>query len=334
LSNPDLELRLNSAVDSGGPPTAEIRALSQPGVFDTIPGRAGHHAPALAELPDGTLLAAWSSYAGPHELQDTAIYTARRPIGGGWSTPVKLIEREAAVGNPVLYAEGERVWLFYAVAPLGWGSASIEFVVSEDAGETWSAPRAMPGPIGSNVRFPPIRLSSGELLLPAYDDLLQRSLFFASDDGTRWTLRSMLESGIPSSNIQPSIVERGDGSVLAVMRNSESGGLWSSQSLDGGRRWAAPRETAIPNPASPAALLRLQSGTLMLIFNDSPEIRCPLSAAYSFDDGASWTAGEVLADCPGEVAYPAAMQDAAGTVHVLYSHDRRYIGHIEMAENE
>ncbi len=322
----------------GGPPTPLVTAgepifLSE-FICDGIPGRAGSHAPTVAALPDGELLAAWYSYVGPGELDGADIYVSRKAAGArDWTTPTLLIDRPEAVGNPVLYAEGERGWLFYAVVPgTGWSTAHVEVQRSYDGGQTWSSPSTLPGPLGTNVRFPPVRLGDGTLLLPAYNDLLPRSLFFASADGDHWTLRSELTTGPVRAVLQPSFAVLDDGRLLTVMRNGGGGWLWAAQSVDNGRTWRASAASGFPNPDSPAALLRPASGNLILVFNDSATLRRPLAVAVSADEGVTWHPPRVLVDGDGEYAYPSAVQTPDGLIHVVYSHDRERIGHLVFNE--
>ena len=302
-------------------------------VFESIDGRIGSHAPTIAALPDGELLAAWYSYSGPGELDDSAIFTARRPPGQTeWSAPVLHLDRAEPEGNPVLYCEGHSVWLFSAVAPLGWSTARIEWQHSTDRGATWTLPAAVDGPLGSNVRYPPVRTADGELLLPAYDDLLLRSLFFASGDGFSWALRSHVTTDQPHANLQPSMARLASGRLLAVMRNTGQEFLWAMASDDSGRTWSPPINAAFANPASPAALLMLQSGRLLLIFNDSATQRRPLSATLSDDEGQTWLSPRVVMDGQGDFAYPAAVQTGDGLIHIVYSNNRANIGHVTINE--
>lgn len=315
------------------PPAGQAPFFRRDVVVADIPGKVGHHAPTIVAFDDGELLAAWYSYDGPHELQGAAIYAARRPAGRDeWGAPFVLRDTVVGDGNPVLYAEGEAVWLFCAAAPLGWSSAHVDALRSADRGRTWSAARTLDGPPGTNVRFPPVRLGDGTLVLPAYDDLLQRSLFFASADGERWALRSIIAEPPQQQAIQPSIASGADGALLAVMRNRGKGELWASSSDDGGRSWSRARASGFPSPDSPAALARLASGRLLIVFNDDATERRRLSAALSADDGASWSRPRVLVDDAGEIAYPGVAGEASGAIHVVYSHDRRWIGDVEMNE--
>lgn len=301
---------------------------------DAGDGEQGCHAPTITALSTGDLLAAWYAYDGPGELDGADIHVARRLRDSeAWSTPELVIDRREAVGNPVLYSEGEEVWLFFAVVPgSGWSTSRIEFVRSPDGGHTWGEPEVVAGPLGANVKYPPVRLESGELLLPAYSDLIVRSLFYVSTDGERWLLRSDLSTPAPHANLQPAVVQLADGRLLSVMRNAGGGWLWWAVSDDGGRRWSQPMDSGFPNPGSPAALARLRSGNLALVFNDSEAERRPLSITISADEGQTWHPPRVLADGPGELAYPAITQTPDGVVHIVYSHDRERIEHLALNE--
>ena len=318
---------------SDGFATAGDVVLESRLVFEAIEGRIGSHAPTIAALPDGELLAAWYSYKGPGELDDSAIFMARRAPGGvDWSTPALHLDRAEPEGNPVLYSEQDNVWLFSAVAPLGWSTARIEWQHSVDRGLTWSAPAALDGPLGSNVRYPPVRTTEGELLLPAYDDFFLRSFFFVSSDGFAWTLRSNVATEPPHGNIQPSTVRLTSGRLLAVMRNTGQEFLWVMASDDSGRTWSSPMNSGFANPASPTVLLKLHSGRLLLVFNDSATLRRPLSATLSDDDGQTWLPPRVVINGQGDFAYPAAVQTGDGLIHIVYSNNRANIGHVTLNE--
>ncbi len=312
-------------VQSAGDPVF----LDEP-IFNEIPGKSGHHAPTITVFPDGELLASWFSFAGPHELDGSAIYMSRKLPGEPWQTPWLHTDHPEGDGNPVLYSEGDHVWFFQAVVPFGWSTANILVQQSDDRGHTWSAAKTLSAWPGSNTRFPPIRLPCGMLLLPAYDDLLSRSLFFISSDGDTWSELSSITT--EPACIQPSIVQLDSGQILAVMRNKAAGWLWFSVSDDSGRSWQAPTDSGFPNPASPTALLRLQSGDLAMIFNDSNTTRSPLSISLSADKGRTWPATKVLLSGDDDYAYPAAVQAPDGLIHIVYSVSKQQIRHIVINE--
>lgn len=325
---PDVVLVFNVNEPAEAIAPDEAPTFASAPIAATIEGKSGSHAATILALDDGELLAGWYSYEGPHELDGSAVYLARRRIGASaWDPPILHRTTAGGIGNPVLYAEGDRVWLFQAVVAGGWSTSSIEFQVSDDRGLTWSSPFRIAGPLGSNVHAPPLRTRDGRLLLPAYDDLLQRCLFFTSSDGLSWELNSVVATPWPHQAIQPASVVLESGRLLAVMRNVGKGWLWVMASDDGGTRWSEPGDSGFPNPASPAALLRLSQGYLLMVYNDSDTQRRPLSVALSADDGRTWPYRRVLADGESTYSYPAVAQAPDGMIHVAYSHGREHIEH-------
>ncbi len=323
-------------------PFNDATAVSPPGdlephfstrpIFAAIAGKSGSHAPTIVTFDDASLLAAWFSYTGPSELDGSAIFVSRHPASGGaWTAPMLLVDGPAGDGNPVLYAEGHRVWLFFVRVPFGWATAQLSLMRSEDRGITWTQPVTLPVGIGTNVKFPPLRLAGGELLLPAYSDLFTQSLFFVSaDDGASWTLRSTLYTPPPFECLQPSVARLVDGRLLTVMRNRGQGFLWVAASDDEGRTWSTPQDSGFGNPGSPAALLRLADGALLMVLNNDPLSRRTLSATLSRDDGRTWTLPRVVVAGAGAYSYPALAEAPGGLVHLVYSYERQRIEHVEL----
>ena len=301
-------------------------------IFSELPGYAGSHAGSLVVLPTGELLAAWYAYTGPHELDGSAILMASfDPNAETWSTPWVHIDRPEGDGNPVLYAEGNELWLFQSVVPFRWSSAHIAFQRSHDGGLTWDEPRTLTSRLGSNVKYPPLRLANGALLLPAYEDLVQQSLFYASDDGESWNLRSELFTAAPVQNSQPSIVQLANGRLIATMRNAGSW-LWTAASDDNGASWTAPQTANFAHPGSAAHLIQLANGHLLLVFNNDKDSRRKLTVALSGDDGVSWPNRRIIADGEARYSYPFAIQAPDGDIHILYTYDRQRIEHVTLNE--
>lgn len=301
-------------------------------IFQSIPGKTGSHAAAITALPDGELLAAWYSYEGPRELDGATIYVSRRIAGSSrWTAPAPLIDASENVGNPVLYSEDDRVWLFHSAAPQGWATSRIHWQVSEDRGHTWSPSSVIPSPVGWNVRYPPVRTASGLLLLPAYTELVPRSVFYQSHDGQAWSL--MGEVRTSPDNIQPSVARLPDDRLVAVMRNCAGGWLWAMGSNDAGRHWSQPMDSGFANPDSSACITALAGGNLLLVFNDSPSQRTPLTAALSADGGQTWPIRKVIVQGNKSYSYPSVAQTSDGLIHLVFSLGRDRIEHVEFNES-
>lgn len=320
--DPELGLCFNEPI---GPETTP-RPAGRPHHVDTlvvenIPGRQGHHGATVIALPNGDLLAAWYSAAGPNELDGAAIFLARRPAHATqWEAPYPLPDATTRSANPVLHRAGDEIWLFYASVPiLGWSNARIEQRISTDGGGTWSESFSVCAITGANVRYPPVEMGPDGWLLGAYDDLWKSSLFLHSPDGRTWSLRASLSTGSEPACIQPSVVRLSTGRLLAVMRNAGGTWLWVTASADQGRTWSAPRDSGLPNPSSATALVRGEDGTLFLIYNDSRTARSHLTVAWSPDEGCTWPARRLLRPAEEINAYPSAIGAADGMVHVVFT---------------
>lgn len=307
------------------------------------------HASTLAILPNGDVLAAW--FGGAYEkASDVAIWMSRRN-GGKWNAPSKAVDVEGiAHWNPVLYAEGSHVWLYYKIGHEipAW---STRIIRSEDEGHSWTEPEELvPGDTGGRgpVRNKPIRLSDGTLLAPAsveYRDpeapgkeIWEAFVDISKDDGRTWTLSRTVpvdQGGLvgtlhgPSKGlIQPTLWTSGGSQVHMFLRSTECF-VYRSDSQDAGRSWSTAVPTHLPNNNSGIDVVRLDNGRLALVYNrvrgyttDSP--RTPLTVGFSSDNGKTWVEEIVLEDGPGEYSYPAIVA-RGNELYITYTWKRERI---------
>lgn len=127
------------------------------------------------------------------------------------------------------------------------------------------------------------------------------------DDGEQWhdpdvELKVQTPSIGTYGAVEPVVVERGDG-VLWMLIRTQLGRFYESTSLDGAR-WSATRPSNLLSSDSPAGLVRLSDGRLVLLWNKC--LRFPyahggrhvLHAAVSEDDGATWMGHREVARDP------------------------------------
>ncbi len=101
-----------------------------------------------------------------------------------------------------------------------------------------------------------------------------------------------------------------------------------SESHDGGQTWSEGRDTEFPNPNAAIDFLKLKNGHLLLVYNDSPIDRTPLTVAISTDGDKSWPFRREIATGDFDYAYPYAIQGRDGKIHLVYtSHGRSVINH-------
>ncbi|RJS84879.1 hypothetical protein CW702_01860 [Candidatus Bathyarchaeota archaeon] len=291
-------------------------------IFRQIPSRPFNHAPTIAVLPRGDILAAW--YSGSFEgARDVAILSSRLVKSeGGWSDPAILIDTpNKCDGNPVLFVDryGD-LWLFYVVMHgETWETCTLNYVKSTDDGRSWGEHGVIRKEFGWMTRNKPLILSNGDVLLPIYDEVNWRSLVLISeDDGRTWTPYGDIKT--PCGVIQPTVVELEEGELLMYMRTGGEGGyIWKSISRDYGRTWSRPVKTGIKNPNSAIEMIKTYEGNLVLVFNDSSRQRTPLKVALSEDGGETWSYTKTLESGVGEFSYPSITQDFEGMIHVVYT---------------
>lgn len=176
--------------------------------------------------------------------------------------------------------------------------------------------------LGWQPRCKPTRLKSGRILLPLYTDTFSISLMAISDDGGQtWRASEPL---IGFGAIQPSVLERKDGVLVAYMReNGFTGKIRTSQSRDGGETWGPVETIPLDNPGSGLDAVKLQSGNWLLIYNDTRRGRHQLAVSLSDDEGATWKWTRYLEKEPeggGSFHYPCIIQGQDGAIHAVYSY--------------
>ncbi|MFC5828219.1 sialidase family protein [Nonomuraea insulae] len=296
------------------------------------------HAAAIAQAPQGDMLTVY--YGGASEgAPDQALYMSRLAAGKKtWSKPeVVFDEPGKADGNPVLWSDGKRLYLFFVtIEGHGWEQAPIRLITSDDGGHTWSDPAYIRKEWGWMVGTNPIRMSNGEVLLPIYDESESRSGFYVfSQDMSTWKAYPE-DTGswirTPNGSIQPTVAEVEPGRLVAYLRTGDQA-IYRSESTDFGRTWSAPVAEPIGNPNSRVATLKLADGNLVLAYNPWVEHRSPMRLSLSPDKGHTWAnTVDVEAQSGPQFTYPVLTQSADGFIHMVYSYNRNNIRHVVFNE--
>lgn len=279
------------------------------------PTFSGHnHSPAIAECPNGDLLAVWYSCVDEAGTELNNLASRLRAGATEWQ-PASLFWDGADVNDhaPKLWWDGEQT-LFHLVR----GHRENIVRQSTDNGVTWSRPQIIQpwSEIGNQL----IRTRDGTILMT--QDVTTTSLTKSSDGGRTWTSETIADKKLAHRNGSPArhvgihapVVELADGRLMSFGRlNSESEQKAfqfktpASFSSDGGRTWTH-EATEFPAISSVQrqVLIRLREGPLLFCsFTDlSANARHPkgmtfksrkgdfngagLFAAVSFDDGKTW----------------------------------------------
>lgn len=331
------------------PPPAAASTLPATFSAEMLPS-AGEsaHAATLAQLPDGRLVAAW--FAGSREgAADVAVWFSTQGKEG-WSRPQAIATRETTaggtfayvrkVGNPVLYAEGGWLHLWYvSVAVGGWAGSSLNHSVSTDHGKSWSKPEKLQTSPFANIstlgRTSPIALADGGLGLPVYHEFIAKHGEWLRLSATGQII-DKVRMRHDVRTLQPAVVAFDAQRAIAFLRDAGSGNnkVQVAQTDNGGLSWQAGEALNVPNPNASVAALRLRSGRLLLAGNP-PNGREALLLWISADDGKTWQASRTIETAPdagAEFSYPALLLGRDGRIHLAYTWRRLGIKHAAFSE--
>lgn len=327
--------------------------------------KGSNHGSNICEGPNGEIIAVW--YGGTGEKhEDVQIWMSKKFKGEKWTKPM-VIEKEgrnskipaemeefeggnSSEGNPVIYFEKEqgRLHLWWITiygfgGQRGWSTGFIKYKHSDDLGKTWvlkedGTPRLLHDFWGEMIKNKPIRLSNGEMILPAMTEWTSYSPVYykcAGDEFKKGCLESKWTkvNGPGTGCFQPTLAELKPGHILSLMRTSKTSKFnkmaAQQESLDYGKTWDEARvnKFGFYNCNANSDMVKLQNGHLVYVFNDSPEIRNPLTATLSEDGGKTWSYKKNIVHSPEEpgtrFAYPATIQSSDGLIHVTFSNTNR-----------
>ena len=124
----------------------------------------------------------------------------------------------------------------------------------------------------------------------------------SDDRGHTWRRSGEVTVDTPRGVMEMQIVETAPDQLFCLFR-TKGGCLYQTCSKDGGETWSVSAPSPLPAPESMARMIKLQSGNLLVVWNNvsstTQQPRHPLSAALSKDGGLTWGTPKVIADETG-----------------------------------
>ena len=173
--------------------------------------------------------------------------------------------------------------------------------------------------LGWFSRTHPIELPSGRILVPLYSDGFSFGLMAISDDaGKSWHASEPI---VGFGNIQPSVVRKKNGELVAYMRDNGPAPkrIMKSLSKDDGESWTPAEDTDIFNPGTSVEAIVLRDGRWVMAYNDLEKGRGSLAISMSDDEGVTWKWKRNMQKGPGSYHYPSLIQAMDGNLHITYS---------------
>jgi predicted neuraminidase len=296
--------------------------------------------PVIARTANGGLLTVWC-LTQKGETGGRIVAATSRDEGRTWTTPVSIINTKGKFdADPNIIVDNDRIMVFSTTVgipnKIDWSEMWVS--TSDDNGLTWSAPVEVKLPFKYSVgkRHIGLRLRDGSLEMPISFDVwaqkgtpartegemdLKSGVLISTDRGKTWTpfvemhtFQPKVLPGATNGVAEPAIVELQDGSLFALMRTGTDH-LFEARSRNGGRTWTTPVRSALQGHNAPASLLRLNQNPkeIIVIWNNSPRERRPLSVAISSTGGRRWSKPRDISPADGPVAsYPGIAQDRDG----------------------
>lgn len=229
-------------------------------------------------------------------------------------------------------------------------------VRSLDEGKTWvDRQKILDGYCGSLQNM--IQTQSGHIVVPVQDAVTgpvrhAQYVFVSADDGQTWTRSNLIDiggRGDHGGGFEAAVEELTDGRLWMLIRTNLDY-FWDAFSEDHGYSWRELRRGDIDASSSPAYLLRLQSGRLVLAWNrlypeglsDDEKANYPrggpgsasevptswhrdeLSIAFSGDEGRTWTeAVVIIRKKGGNVVYPYILERRPGELWIIATQARQ-----------
>lgn len=314
-------LLLGLPVLAAGAGAAEPASAAGP-VIESFIARATPEHPRHSEgdilvLRDGTLLAAWTEFAGGARDDAPAHIAAARSTDGGRTWGARSVIQEnsgrANVMSVSLLRSRTGDVLFFFLRKNSATDLKVFVRRSTDDAATWGPPVLVTPEDGyhvmNNARV--LQLRSGRLLAPVAStrrvgtkqDDFRTTVHLSDDDGRTWRRGRSWLTAPKRGAMEPGLIELRDGRVMQILR-TQTGLIWRACSSDGGETWTEATPWNVESPEAPATLAAVPgTGDWLLVWN--PHVawadpartvlganhggpRTPLAARLSRDEGETW----------------------------------------------
>jgi len=327
------DVRQDIPADLGKGPDAEKPYFKGPIEYVKIsPGSKGpmysehNHDPALADCPNGDLLAIWYS-CRTEAGRELAIVASRLRYGSDQWEPASLFWDGPDRNDhaPALFFDGQKTLYHFngLSAAATWGNLALVMRISTDSSATWSKARLIDPEHG--LRHQPIasvfQTREGFIILPCdagTGGSGGTAIHISRDAGKTWIdpgagrpvpKFAQGASGAWIAGIHAGVVQLKDGSLMALGRGNDiNGRMPMSISQDMGENWTYHASEFPPIGGGQRLVLRrLREGPILLVsFADSKNgLVIPdaagknrrvygMFAALSFDEGKTWPIKKLL----------------------------------------
>ena len=329
--------------------------MAVPIVVNTDPGekfqlshRLWQGCPTILRTPGGRLFAGWyTGGSGEAEPENYNLLIQSDDDGWTWTPPVAVVESDIAnqyiaIDIQLWLDPLHRMWMFITQRYMGGDQRytdedhlALWAVICDDPDAQkleWGKPFYI---TNGFLRTRPTVLSNGDWVLCAYNWCHDRYQYCRSrDQGKTWITCRAGKKLNPDYD-ESMILERKDGSLLMLARDSRCLLAKTECATADGTDWTDGTYTNILNASSRFFIRRLASGRVLLILNEAQDFRRNLVAKLSDDDGETWPWSLQLDDAENparSISYPDAAIAPDGRIFITYDRGRGTFREILMAQ--
>lgn len=196
-------------------------------------------------------------------------------------------------------------------------------ICSEDAGQTWSAPRQI-APVDYYVSSPVRELSDGRLALGIYHQgggSAHGAFTYGDDGGETWAQPIDVDNAGGKPLSEPDVMERDNRSLYLIQRYNGPESMYYAVSADRGNSWSPSRPLGFAGQAP--YLHRAPDGTWILATRGKDVANWGTHMRISRDEGRTWSK-VVKVDSWANGAYPSMVNLRDGSILVVYYDDKGF----------
>ncbi len=230
--------------------------------------------PWVARTPGGRLVCVWRE--GERHVFSAAgklMLSTSDDQGRAWSKPRTFYDEPGIDDrNVAILALSDTDWLVAFNTYTADNKSRVFTLRTADGGQSWCKPQLICD-FDARTRAAPLKLSTGELVLPFYrEPNLQSFAAVSRDDGKNWQLVE-IENQEGFLGDEWDACELPDGRLVGIIRNSapkNDGTFYKTESRDRGHTWTRPVRTNLRDTRSTSpAQIFLHQGRPVVLYADA-----------------------------------------------------------------
>lgn len=243
----------------------------------------------------------------------------------------------SSCGNPVLFSDpyDQSLHLFFVILQRHyWDSAKIYHSIYKEETLSWNTPEMIQLPDAMMIRHRPLLEKNQTILIPVYNEVSNQSFLYASQSPYQeWKVHAEIEGEL----IQGDLIGVNEKELQLYLRpaGDTEHFVFKALSPDAGKTFTNILKTQLKCPLSGLAAIRLKNGATLVCHNETEKFkRTPITLSVAKKNEVKFTKLFDVDSGDMELSYPNLLQASDGTIHLLYTYNRKMMKHIVFEQQE